>query len=158
MKKIFASILCSLFFFGVIHAHNPALASLDLYQINGQWQLRADFAWSIRNAVVNQFPFLEERSANHEEYLDCILEYMEQNIQVSLDNQDLLFKSISQLPGDHGHDYIFLINLTGPQNGKTLRIQNKCLFDLYKKSRHTIRLAGQECLIQSKQDVCSFSL
>ena len=140
MKKIIIIILSTISA-QVLTAHNPAVASYYIIQQEGQWQMRTEFAWSLRNALVMNFPFLEENDkVTDDVYTDCVKDYLDVNLDMKLDGHKLEYSSIRQIPGSHGHSFSFLVDIIGPKNGKKLTVENQCLTELYNKQKNNITI------------------
>ena len=112
MKKLILFVIL-LGFTQNISAHNPANASYYLFQQKDQWQLRVEFAWSLRNALNESFPYLKEDKLTDDDYKDCVMDYLNMNLDIIVDGKLLEFVNIKQIPGDHGHSYVFLMHSHG---------------------------------------------
>ena len=120
-----------------IKAHNPAVASFYIFQMKDQWTMRAEFAWSLRNALIETFPYLNEsKDISEADFLDCVKDYLEIKVDMHADGQELVFESIQQIPGDHGHSYTFIVSLDGPVQVSKLQVNNKCMMDMYRKQKN----------------------
>ena len=137
MKRFIFLVLITLISANVT-AHNPAVATFHLTKGESVWQLRSEFAWPLRNALLKSFPFLEDASYTEEIYTDCVLDYLSMKIDLRLDNQSLKINSIQQIPGEHGHSFVFISELSGPTEGSLLRIKNVCMTEMYRKQRNIV--------------------
>jgi hypothetical protein len=121
-----------------------------------QWVMRTEFAWSLRNALIANFPFLEENEEISDEiYMDCVMDYLNLKVKIKLDDRPFELKSIQQIPGDHGHSYTFIIQLEGPVYGTKLFVENNCLTEIYKKQKNEMVLMNHkrtEKTLLTKQD------
>ena len=140
MKKLIIIVLLSTLGQGV-KAHNPAVASFYIFQMKDEWQMRVEFAWSLRNALTKSFPYLsEEKGLTDQDYMDCVADYLDIHLELSADEERLQIASIQQIPGDHGHSYTFIIGLQGKVNASTLLVKNQCLTELYRKQKNEVYL------------------
>ena len=143
-------------FSGILKAHDPAIASFYLYEDDQQLNIRADFAWSIRNVLIKKYPFLKAKGVINDEFVDCMLEYMEDNVSIEIDDHLLAFNSIYQVPGAHTHSYVFILALDGPFEGKNLKIKNSCMFDFYKRQKNSIYFNNiEQCTLEKGKDNCT---
>jgi hypothetical protein len=161
MKKlviVFAVLIIS----GQLKAHDPSVSSFHLSCHDQGWTLRAEFPWSIRNALIKSYPFLAEKGVDQTMYEDCLKEYVEINFEAYIDGNILKVKRFYQVSGDHGHSFTYIFEMDGPSIGKQIDITNTCMFELYQKQRNMITIKnakGEEtCTISKKSKSCSFRI
>ncbi len=118
------------------------MATYYLFQQEDGWQMRTEFAWSLRNALVKTFPYLDEQKSqiSDSDYTDCVLDYLEINLEITLDGKEFDYNTITQIPGTHGHSFAFLLEISGPLEGVHLKIQNDCLTELYRKQKNHVTI------------------
>ena len=139
MKKLIVLIIMVASDF--IYAHSPAAASFYLFQQDNVWQMRTEFAWSLRNALIESFPYLNEGvNESEDDYMDCVKDYLDINLKIKLDNSRFDYQSITQIPGSHGHSFSFVVKLIGPSKGHELIIENRCLTEIYRKQKNEVVL------------------
>ena len=143
MKKLIVLIL-TIVLTQNLDAHNPAMASYYLFQQEDGWQLRTEFAWSLRNALIKSFPYLSEEGIEDSDYTDCVLDYLDINLEIKIDGTEMEYGEIMQIPGTHSHSFVFLLDLSGPKNGNHLEIHNECLTELYRKQKNHMIIKTRE--------------
>jgi hypothetical protein len=112
--------------------------------------MHTDFPWSIRSVIIKIYPFLKDKGTSNDEFVDCIKEYLENNISIEIDDQLLAFKSIYQVPGAHTHSYEFVVGLDGAFEGSTIKVRNTCMFDFYNSQKNIIYLENKQVGILEK--------
>lgn len=138
------------------------MASYYLFQQDESWKLRTEFAWSLRNALVLSFPYLDEEKVSDEDYSDCVLDYLDINMEIILDGNILKYDKIKQIPGSHGHSFVFIIDVNGPVTGQNLQIRNHCMTEIYKKQKNHVIVKTKEHslehILTKNIKTCSFDL
>lgn len=130
MKKLFTGIFIA-FHTCLLYSHNPANSEFLLCNMDDTWYLRAEFSWSLFNELNSVYPFLIERKATQEEYLDCLKDYIGQRILLKTNECEWILDKLKQLPGTHSHSFSFLISYSAQNNPDKFYVKSSCLSAIY---------------------------
>ena len=143
------------------HAHNPARASFDIFQDNGT--VRMEFAWSLRNALIQSYPFLGENLTSQEEFESCMEEYIRDHFSINVNSTPVTMNFQYGVPGNHSHSYVMIWKLER-EIGVNENIEVFCdaLMEVYSKQRNTITIykanRRYECQTYNDRNTCYFSI
>ena len=162
MKAIIKIALCMILA-SPLFGHNPAIASFEFFFRESGTVLRTEFSWSLRNALVDTYPYLAEGDVDQADFLDCVLEYINHNVDVTVGQEDLQMESIYQVPGDHSHSYVFILEgRTAAYSDFPITISNSCLFDQYRRQSNNLKVWRFEdavtCTTNQRRPTCVFEV
>ncbi|WP_299100720.1 hypothetical protein [uncultured Winogradskyella sp.] len=122
---LYFTILFSTFSF----AHDANKSFFKIQQKDNNVEVQAEFPWSIRNAIIEEFPTLENSNLNSD-FKNAFFQYIERHFQIVHGNSTLKLISVEEVAhSGHSHQNNFVLLF----EGKTFdTIKNTILFNVYK--------------------------
>ena len=142
------------------HAHNPARANIEILIEEGL--IRMEFAWSLRNALQDQYPFLNEEGRSQEDFLACMEEYVLDHFKIRTGNQLVPISFEYSVPGSHSHSYLFLFKMSKtPLISTGIEVWCDLMTEVYRKQQNTIIFhCGTDvtqCIMDREHSFCFFT-
>lgn len=140
-KMYYVLVLMWLFVFNGF-AHDANKSFFKIYQNGDFVEVEAEFPWSIRNAVLKEFPGLEN-SNNQKDFDAAFFDYISSNFSISSGNNFLSLLSIKAIAKDgHSHQNNFRFVFIG-NNFDT--VTNTIMFNIYENQEnyHEVELNNQ---------------
>lgn len=124
------------------YAHAPNEAFFEFFESDKQLLLKAEFPWTIREALLAARPELREAKTT-EEMTAGLLSYLQEHIEVRNEQNELIsIQSIKSVPdvNGHGHGSVYMLLLG--KNQWISSIKNTCMFEAYsdQSNFHSIEL------------------
>ncbi|MCF8259689.1 MAG: hypothetical protein K9J12_02870 [Melioribacteraceae bacterium] len=119
----------------LVSAHDPNIAYFEFNVNDGQIVLKADFPWTLRNAILKDFPELQN-SNSQGDFDEALFKYLEENISITADGELLTIFDVMEFPGNHSHGAAFEIIYKSKQTIEQLSIINSCMFNLYPNQKN----------------------
>lgn len=115
-------------------AHAPDEAFYTIRSIDDTVVVRAEFPWTIRNALLNAYPELENAKTK-KAFTDAFYTYIRRNFQLKNDENELLplVKGRELLQNGHSHQTTFLLFF----KGVPITLTNTTMFELYEQQKNT---------------------
>lgn len=125
-------------------AHDPNKAYFEIEKSGNYWLVTCEFPWSLRNAVIDQFEYLEEEK-DPKQFEKAFELYLTQNLVLHDEKgQALKLVQMEEVKSkEHAHSATFELRY---EYKKLASIINTCLFNLYPNQTnfHKIHMEGSE--------------
>ena len=113
------------------YAHAPNEAFFEFFESDKQLLIKAEFPWTIREALLAARPELKEAQTT-EEMTAGLLSYLQEHIEVRNEqNQRIRIQSIKAAPNTNGHGHGSVYMLLLGENQWISSIKNTCMFEAY---------------------------
>lgn len=147
-------ILCLVSIKSFAHDPNEAYFTIDFQ--GDSCFIEAEFPWAFRNALLKEFPNLEEQKST-EAFQEAVKKYLQKYFILNKDGKVLTFQLI-QRKGSHSHSvkYILTFYIKGFQK---LEFENTCMFNLYNNqvNHHTINWENKQYQVETNSKQVSFA-
>ena len=129
-------------------AHAPNEAFFEFFESNKQLLIKAEFPWTIREALLVARPELKMVQTTAE-MTAGLLSYLQEHLELRNEQDQLiLIQSIKAAPNTngHGHGSVYMLMLGKSQ--KIRSIKNTCMFEAYSDQTnfHSIEVANAPVL------------
>lgn len=113
------------------YAHAPNEAFFEFFESNNQLLIKAEFPWTIREALLTARPELQTAQTT-EEMMTGLLSYLQEHLELRNEqNQPILIQSIKAAPNTNGHGHGSVYMLMLGKNQWISSIKNTCMFEAY---------------------------
>ena len=138
-------------------AHDANKAFFKIQQKDSVVEVQAEFPWSVRNAVLNAFPELENSNLQSD-FDDAFFKYITTNLKISNGEEFLPLVSVKAVKFEgHSHQNNFVIVYAG-NNFNT--ITNTLMFNIYnnQKNYHNVLIENKAIEYQTTLKTTSFNI
>lgn len=112
-------------------AHAPNEAFFEFFESDKQLLIKAEFPWTIREALLAARPNLKTAQTT-EEMTAGLLSYLQEHIEIRNEqNQRIRIQSIKAAPNTNGHGHGTVYMLLLGENQWISSIKNTCMFEAY---------------------------
>lgn len=112
-------------------AHAPNEAFFEFFESDKQLLIKAEFPWTIREALLAARPNLKTAQTT-EEMTAGLLSYLQEHIEVRNEQNQLIpIQSIKAAPNTNGHGHGSVYMLLLGENQWISSIKNTCMFEAY---------------------------
>ena len=163
MKSLVVMIMMCVGLVELAHAHNPAKATFEFFLSSEGASVRMEFAWTLRSALIGQFPYLEGRHITQEDFVGCLEEYIMDHLVIKTGHEALELDYDYSVPGNHNHSYLFIFKILNWDNSvEELTVECDALKEVYTKQENSIIVhqGGNTgtCKIDRHSEMCRFNL
>lgn len=154
------NIICSIFicFVSKTFSHDTNKAFFVITQKNNEVVIEAEFPWTIRNAIFQEYPILE--TVKTQKVFDKIVfEYIKKHFEVfSSGNKPLRLKKVNYikkgLSHSHQNDYVFVF-----EGSDFMKIKNTLMFTAFEqqKNHHSLKIDGKSLEFLTDKHTTSFT-
>lgn len=155
-KTLYVIVLICLFISNGF-AHDANKAFFKIQQKDNIVEVQAEFPWSVRNAILEAFPELEN-SKSQEDFNYAFFKYLSTNLEIKNGDSILELLSINEATHEgHSHQNNFIIQYKG--NAFDF-ITNTMMFNVYdnQKNYHDIIVGTEHLKFIASQDSSSFEV
>jgi len=155
-KTLYVIVLICLFISNGF-AHDANKAFFKIQQKDNIVEVQAEFPWSLRNAILEAFPELEN-SKSQEDFNNAFFKYLSTNLEIKNGDSILELLSINEATHEgHSHQNNFIIQYKG--NAFDF-ITNTMMFNVYdnQKNYHDIIVGTEHLKFIASQDSSSFEV
>jgi hypothetical protein len=130
------------------YAHAPNEAFFEIFESNNELLIKAEFPWTIREALLAARPQLKDAQTT-EEMTAGLLSYLQEHLELRNEqNQQIVIKSIKAAPNTNGHSHGSVYMLLLGKNQWISSIKNTCMFEAYSDQTnfHSIEVTNAPAL------------
>lgn len=145
MNSLKIACLVFLMQFATAFAHEPNEAYFEFRQSGDAIIVRAEFSWTLRQALLQAYPKLE-RERTQAAFDRAIFNYFDTNIVLHENGAPLALKGLEQEKQGQSHSVVYILEYENLKQLPGLVVSNSCLFDLYENQKNylTFLLPGGE--------------
>ncbi|MEO9853723.1 MAG: hypothetical protein ABJH72_18765 [Reichenbachiella sp.] len=161
IKYITLLLLCLIIKAFKTFGHETNKASFEVVESDFSIMVKADFPWTIRNALFDASPELKEKS-DKEEFENALFSYFSQNLQLyDVAGNELELLDYEPMPRS-GHDHGAQYSLYYKKHGKPLaQIKNTCMFERNEdhENQHMVHsLAGTYSIFLTSKEADTYEI
>ena len=122
------------------YTHDPAKATFEFFLDAEVPTVRMEFAWTLRNALIETYPYLSENEGKEEDFVGCLEEYIQDHLKVTADRRPVHLQYSYTVAGNHSHSYLFVFELEEENWSEVEEVQVECtvMQEIYTKQQNTI--------------------
>ena len=142
----------------MIYAHETNEAFFKIVQKENSIEIRAEFPWTMRNALISFNPSLEN-STDKKDFEKTFIQYLKANLILKDKNgKTLKYQTYQELKNDgHSHKNNYLIIYKGSD---LFEITNTIMFNIYDNqvNYNTITINSKQVIFKTEKGIINFVL